>query len=190
MPVERVAHEWPSPALTVVAFVIPSTSTGVLENVVVPLPNCPEPFQPQHLTVPLAISAQVEAPPALTAVAPVTPTTSTGIEELLPEVPEPERPLPSAPQEFAPQHFTAPPAMTTHAWSSPVLMAVAPVTPTTSTGVGEPSVFPVPSFPKLLEPQHFTAPPATIAHEKCPPAATAVAPATPTTSTGDVVKPL
>jgi hypothetical protein len=63
-------HEWCCPAEIWVAPITPTTSTGTLELVFVPLPNCPKLFFPQHLTAPPATNAHEWAPPAETWVAP------------------------------------------------------------------------------------------------------------------------
>ena len=56
----------------------PETATGAVLGVVVPLPSCPEPFPPQHLTSPPTM-AQVKLFPDSTRVAgPVSPATATG----------------------------------------------------------------------------------------------------------------
>jgi hypothetical protein len=92
-----------SPASTLTAVVSadepsrPDTATGVELFVVELLPNCPEEFQPQHLTVPSAITAHELSNPRLTPTAvdesefPSIPETETGTElsvvELLPKLP-------------------------------------------------------------------------------------------------------
>jgi hypothetical protein len=72
-------------------------------SVVVPSPNWPYQFAPQHLTPPPVVSAQVCLSPAAMAVAPLAnPLTSTGIVRLI------VVPSPNWPYQFAPQHLTPP----------------------------------------------------------------------------------
>jgi hypothetical protein len=61
-----------------VALFIPTTDTGVLAEIVVPLPSWPELLSPQHCTSPLASKAQLWLPPVVTAVAVLSPVTDTG----------------------------------------------------------------------------------------------------------------
>src|SRR5207244_2492391 len=105
-------HTHASPAAIAVTLLArPRTSTGVLLLVVVPLPSWPPSFQPQHLTCPAVVSAQVCCPPAAIATTPlVRPDTSTGL--LLSVV----VPSPSWPLSLAPQHLTPPAPVTTHVW--------------------------------------------------------------------------
>lgn len=46
------ARLWYTPAATDTTFDSPSTSTGVLREIVVPSPSCPTPFHPDAHTVP------------------------------------------------------------------------------------------------------------------------------------------
>jgi hypothetical protein len=69
-----LAHVTPAPPVPVIV-------TGVEEPVVVPLPNCPKSFRPQHFTVPPERSAQVWKAPALTATAVWISLTWTGVDE-------------------------------------------------------------------------------------------------------------
>jgi hypothetical protein len=78
------------------------TTTGEEESLVVPFPNCPEPFSPQQKIVPAASRAQVCASPAETAATPVKPGTCTGVAESV--VP----PFPNCPEPFSPQQLTCP----------------------------------------------------------------------------------
>jgi hypothetical protein len=129
----------------------PVTDTGVVDEVVEPLPSCPLVLSPQHFAAP-ATTAHAELlllpdeyiePAALetdTAVTPDDkPVTDTGV---LDEVVEP---LPSCPLSFAPQHFTAPDT-TAHA---DVLLTDIEVTPddkpVTCTGANDEVVEPLPS---------------------------------------------
>lgn len=73
-------EEPPAAAETEVAVEIPLTTTGVLEDPVDPIPNCPDPPQPQHLMVLSIRVTQVCAPPAETEVTSVM-LTDTGNEE-------------------------------------------------------------------------------------------------------------
>jgi hypothetical protein len=78
---------------------------------VVPFPNCPFTFRPQHLAAPPAAIAHVWASPAARDVAPVRPVTATAVDE--PFV----VPFPNSPKPPLPQHLTAPPATITHVWA-------------------------------------------------------------------------
>ena len=99
----------------------PVTSTGVrLANVVVPFPNAPLLFLPQHFTPPAMVRAQVCWVPKETAVTPlVRPDTFTGVE-LLEVVPLPSEPTPL----FDPQHLTPPPEVTAQVWPNPAATMV------------------------------------------------------------------
>jgi hypothetical protein len=104
-----------------------TTSTGVVRSVVVPSPNCPLAFLPQHFTPPLTKRAQVIHPPALIAATPlVNPVTSVGV--FLAE------PVPFSPKKFDPQHFTPPDEVRAHVCAVPPSIATALVKPLTSTG--------------------------------------------------------
>ena len=92
----------------------PETSTGVefvRLLVVVPLPNCPRSFMPQHLALPEVVTAQVWVPEVLSVVSMeatplVSPDTSTGVGLSV------VVPLPSCPEEFLPQHLAPPEVVT------------------------------------------------------------------------------
>ena len=93
-PVVVRAQVWRFPAAMAAAPLLrPVTSTGVrLANVVVPFPNAPLLFLPQHFTPPAMVRAQVCWVPKETAVTPlVRPDTFTGVE-LLEVVPLPSEP--------------------------------------------------------------------------------------------------
>src|SRR4029077_5123607 len=92
------------PAVTSMAPVIPRADTGVAEDVVVPSPNWPKSFWPQHCTVPLPRRAHVCRHPAVTARASVIPTTCTVLLVVVPS--------PSCPNSLSPQHCNVP------SWSS------------------------------------------------------------------------
>src|SRR5205809_343449 len=95
-------HEWLPPAAIAVAIARPVTTTGVDASVVVPLPNWPLAFAPQHFAVPLANSAHERSPPALIATAVLRPVSTTGVDECV------LVPFPNWPNAFAPQHFAVP----------------------------------------------------------------------------------
>src|SRR5262245_29987885 len=144
-----------------------------------PFPNCPKLFLPQHFTAPPVTIAHVWAPCseggnntapwlAAIAVAPVRPVTVTGVDELV------VVPFPNCPEPFDPEQLTAPPVTTAHVWPKPPAIAVTPVSALTATGLDEPVVVPSPNCPEPLDPQHLTAPPVTTAHAWPYPAATAV----------------
>jgi hypothetical protein len=61
----------------------PDTGTGVLRSVLVPSPNWPVTFKPQHCTAPLLKRAQVwELPAAMAATPELRPNTATGVLRL------------------------------------------------------------------------------------------------------------
>src|SRR5204862_396109 len=136
-------QEWNPPAPIAVVAVRPLTTTGVGvgETVVVPFPNSPKVFRPQHRAVPFASTAHEWYWPALIAVAVVRPLTATGVDALV-VVPFPNSPLP-----LLPQHLALPFANTAHEWYWPVLRVTAVVRRCTTTGVdvGEAVVVPFPS---------------------------------------------
>src|ERR1700749_4902189 len=83
----------------------PTTSVGVerIGDWTLALPRGPRAFEPQHLTTPLLVSAQVCASPAARATTPpVRPTTGAGIARSVVVL------SPSWPDSLAPQHLTAP----------------------------------------------------------------------------------
>src|SRR5437879_1477008 len=132
---------------------VPVIVTGVEELVVVPLPNCPKSFWPQHCAVPSLKSAQVWCHhPPVTATTPVMPTTRTGGDEPV------LVPSPSCPSAFRPQHRTVPSPRSAQACSYPPLTATAPVIPTTGTGVGDTAVVAPPRRPSRFRPPRRTAP--------------------------------
>ncbi len=70
MPRDKVTAETPED--------IPNTSTGVVDDSLIPLPRSPSPLDPQHFRAPFA-TAQVTFSPAAIAVTPdVNPVTCTG----------------------------------------------------------------------------------------------------------------
>ena len=95
----------------------PLTRTGVDELVVVPFPNCPPAFEPQHLTFPLNNSAHEWRLPAVIATALARPLTPTGVDELV------VVPFPNCPPAFRPQHLAVPFANKAHEWPAPALIA-------------------------------------------------------------------
>src|SRR5438552_10668582 len=58
-------------AMAVMPLSSPTTSTGVARLIVVPSPSWPQAFQPQHLTPPPLVSAQVWAESAAMATTPL-----------------------------------------------------------------------------------------------------------------------
>src|SRR5437588_329975 len=54
----------PPTAMAETPLASPETSTGVERLVVVPSPTCPQAFQPQHLTPPVLVIAQLWEEPA------------------------------------------------------------------------------------------------------------------------------
>ena len=81
VPSANNAHECASPAVIATALVRPLTTTGVDESVVVPFPNWPSRFAPQHLAVPFAKTAHECEPPPAIATALVNLLTTTGVDE-------------------------------------------------------------------------------------------------------------
>ena len=126
--------------------------TGVDATFVVPLPNCPELFAPQHSTVPPTISAHVWALPAATVSAPARPVTVTGSTEFV------VVPFPNCPEPLLPQHFAIPLATTAQVCAVPAAIATAPARPFTSIASAPFVVVPSPSWPVLFSPQHFIVP--------------------------------
>src|SRR5437879_2842307 len=107
LPTARAAHECDAPATVATTPVRPLTATGVEVFAVVPLPNCPDGFAPQHFMEPsancaheCASPARTATPPAETVSTPERPVTLTGMDELV--VP----PFPNWPELLAPQHVT------------------------------------------------------------------------------------
>ena len=103
------------------SLVNPDTSTGVERFVVVPSPNCPWLFKPQHFTPPEVISAQAYPLPVAIAVTPlVNPDTSTGMRRSV------VVPSPNCPQSLSPQHLTPPEVVTAQVSRLPVEIDVTP----------------------------------------------------------------
>src|SRR3989442_8508323 len=126
----------------------PSTWTGVLLLVNVPLPNCPKKLSPQAQTVPSLCSARVllSLAPAI-AVTPLSPLTCTGVLLLV------NVPLPNCPASFHPQAQTVPSLFSARLCSMPPAIAVTPLSPLTSTGVLLVVFVPLPNCPAKLAPQ-------------------------------------
>ena len=78
---------------------ITDTVTGVVDGVVVPSPNCPKIFPPQHLTLPSFKRAQLKLKPVEMAMALEIPLTATGEDLFVVE------PSPSCPSLLNPQHL-------------------------------------------------------------------------------------
>ena len=111
---------------------------------IVPLPNWPELFAPQHLTVPPADNAHECEPPAAIATTPDKPLTLTAVDAFV------IVPLPNWPERLPPQHFTVPPADNAHECEPPATIAIGPtpkLKPTTAPGVDELVVVPLPNWP-------------------------------------------
>src|SRR6185295_8605886 len=101
-PVARPVASMVATAVLLLAQVTPGPviATGVAELVLVPLPNWPQSFVPQHRTVPPPRSAQLWCHhPAVTATAPVIPLTRTGVV-LFVVVPSPSCRIWSCPQQY------------------------------------------------------------------------------------------
>src|SRR5439155_17158281 len=105
-------HEWNPPAPIAVVAVRPLTTTGVGvgETVVVPFPNSPKVFRPQHRAVPFANTAHEWYWPALIAVAVVRPLTATGVDALVVVS------VPISPCMLKAQHWALRFANTAHEW--------------------------------------------------------------------------
>jgi Rne/Rng family ribonuclease len=100
----------------------------VEELVIELLPSWPRTFEPQHITPPAKVMAQVCAcvsvpssppPAAIPCAGPGNPTTDTGVRRCV------VVPSPSWPSALAPQHRTGPDDVATHVWNSPAAMSVA-----------------------------------------------------------------
>ena len=95
-------------AIAVTPELRPETPTGVLLDIVVPLPSSPSALYPQHFAPPPIVTAQVWTVPAEIAATPeVRPETSTGVALYDVVVP-----FPSWPETLLPQHFAPPPVVT------------------------------------------------------------------------------
>lgn len=114
-PAAMRAHECLNPALIATTPPVrPDTSTGVARSMIVPSPNWPTSFRPQHLTPPAVVRTHVFCVPAETDATPlVRPGTSNGL--LLFVV----VPLPNWPKPLAPQHLTPPVLVRAQVWSKP-----------------------------------------------------------------------
>src|SRR6266850_129409 len=113
-------------------------ATGVEE--LVPLPNWPQSFAPQHRTVPPPRSAQLWChQPAVRPTAPVIPLTGAGVVLLV------VVPFPSCPNWFCPQHWTVPFPRSAQVCRQPPDRLTAPAIPLTCTGVVDVVVVPLPS---------------------------------------------
>src|SRR5581483_3979247 len=122
---------------------------------------------PQHLTVPVFVTAQVELNcVAIDSTPLVSPTTSTGVLRVV-VVPSPSWPL-----KLMPQHLTPPAVVSAQVNSLPAMIWVTPLDrPTTSTGVVRGvALVPSPSWPVRFSPQHLT-PPALVSAQLCSPPA-------------------
>ena len=163
-PVVEIAHVFAEPALMAATPLAGPERTGTLawprRGTLVPI--SPYWFLPQHMAVPVAVSAHACVSPMEIALTLLDrPTTSTGVA-LSTAVP-----LPSWPPSLAPQHLTPPPAVTTQVLMPPAAIATTgPPRPTTSTGVRLPAVVPLPSWPERLRPQQLT-PPAIVSAQVC-----------------------
>src|SRR5579862_4655837 len=104
------------PAVIATAWETPMTSTGVVEDVVVPSPSWPDSLSPQHFTPPLESKAHAWPPPTAIDVTWV-------------------RPMSMGVGDMRPQHSTEPPVMSAQASSYPALIAATPdERPVTGTG--------------------------------------------------------
>ena len=74
------AHVCDAPVATVVAAVIPFTTTGLEDVSVFPFPNCPSVLSPQQCTVPFSRRAQLWRSPTDTEMAVVMSSTGTSSE--------------------------------------------------------------------------------------------------------------
>src|SRR5215831_8217802 len=101
VPPETSTHTCDEPTAIAVAPVMPLTDTGVsaLVPFADPFPNCPNVFEPQHLTVPSTRTAHVARSPPLIAITVPSPVGDTGVPELSVD------PFPSWPTALRPQHF-------------------------------------------------------------------------------------
>ena len=111
----------------------------------VPLPNWPHSFAPQHRTVPSPRSAQLWCHhPAVTPTAPVIPLTGTGVVRFV------VVPFPSCPNWPCPQHWTAPFPSSAQVCRHPALTSTTPVSPATCTGVVDVRGRAVAELPELV----------------------------------------
>jgi hypothetical protein len=130
-PVARPVSSMAATALLPLVHVtpVPLIATGMEEPAVVPFPNWPQSFAPQHRAVPYPTSAQLWCHhPLVTALPYAIPATGTGVDELL------VVPSPSWPNPFCPQHCTVPSRRSAQVCAHPALTATAFVIPTTRAG--------------------------------------------------------
>jgi len=161
-PATSAAHECDSPAETnATPDDKPDTVTGVNRLVVVPSPNWPQLFLPQHRTSPATNTAhECEVPAETDATPDDKPDTPMGVDRFV-VVPSPNWPAP-----LLPQHRTAPDPNTAHECDHPAETDATPDDkPDTPTGVNRLVVVPSPNWPSALTPQHRTAPATNTAHE-------------------------
>ena len=85
VPLATSAQVWLWPATTATAVEMPDTTTALnaLLLPLTPFPSSPEPLEPQHRSVPSAMSAHACVVPLATAIALVTPWTAIGVGVLI-----------------------------------------------------------------------------------------------------------
>src|SRR3989304_8907950 len=108
--------------MAVTSFASPLTSTGVRRSAVVPSPSWPKVLNPQHLTPPALVTAQVCAdpdPPSTAATLLASPATNAGVPRLR------VVPSPSCPLKLYPQHSTPPLPVSKQVCRHPVAIALA-----------------------------------------------------------------
>src|SRR2546430_1947290 len=96
----------------------PTTFTGTLLSVVVPLPSSPDPLLPQQYRMPATVMPQACPAPALSAEKVSPPGTATGSEP-----------------KSTPQQYAVPPVVRPHVCHGPALSAENVSPPTTPTGL-------------------------------------------------------
>lgn len=133
VPPAAMAHEWSPPADTILTLLIPSTSCGVLAEVVDAVPSWPAVFSPQQYAVQFSEIAQVCWPPAeMLCVEPCKPTTSTGLGSVAVD------PLPSLPEVPSPQQYATLDNVLAQVWVRPAdTLATSIISPVTCAGSAE-----------------------------------------------------
>ena len=138
----RTAHECNTPTATDTALLTPDTLVGDHLSSVVPSPNWPTSFAPQHFTKPVESKAQVWNPPEAIVTTLEIPATSVGVETTLWF-----DPLPTCPSSLNPQHQTRPLPSNAHVWPVPADNMEIPEIPGTKTGDELFNIVEIPNWP-------------------------------------------
>jgi hypothetical protein len=121
----------------------PATGTGTFDDVVDPVPSCPDAPFPQQYAVPLDVRPQVLLSAAVSTTNLSPPLTRTGWGRVVVEL------SPSWPCVLFPQHQAVLSVAMPQAWDSPATIDVNATPPRTATGTDVPgSTVPLPSAPE------------------------------------------